>query len=277
MSPSLQTLLTAPPSGRSRPLLIDGDAYTTRVIRQGAPIPWTDVTALTGHVAQANALLKPDALWVDAGAMYAARVAADPALREAMGARSRTGYALRTLLADAEALEHTRTVLRTLAETNRRGLVLRVPSPARWLAAAHAAAGTALDEVDEDQADSASMYVAEWVGKLGDLPVVMVVLDARGAAGAPGAEAAVPAPTTVPEERLATYTAVANVCAHIDAALALVADDLVETQPGAPSMALVSEGYWVDGGELPEAEVLVARIPTTAVPEQVLAHLGGIR
>ncbi len=46
---SLKTLAAAPPSGRPRPLLINDDGYSTAVIRQGAPIPWTDTTLAAGH------------------------------------------------------------------------------------------------------------------------------------------------------------------------------------------------------------------------------------
>ena len=53
---SLKSLITSPASGRTRPVLIDHTDYATAVIRQGQPIPWADLAALTGHHGQVHAL-----------------------------------------------------------------------------------------------------------------------------------------------------------------------------------------------------------------------------
>ncbi len=69
MPSSLQALVAAPPSGRSRPLLIDSDRYATEVVLQGAPDP------VDGHrradrttSAKVTSLLGPDAVWIDVAA-----------------------------------------------------------------------------------------------------------------------------------------------------------------------------------------------------------------
>ena len=105
---SLARLAAAPPSGRPRALLIDHDEYANAVIRQNSAVPWNDVTALTNHYGQVIGLLQPDAIWVDAGEMYRARVEAHPDLREAMGARQRPGTALRVMLGDEDAVARAR-------------------------------------------------------------------------------------------------------------------------------------------------------------------------
>lgn len=268
MPSSLKALVAAPPTGRARPLLVDADAYAAAVIRQGAPIPWTDIAALAGHAGQVHSLLDPDALWVDVEAVYAAYVAAESELVAALGARSRTGYPLRTLLGDDSLVGKFVTTVRTLADATRRRIVLDVPSPARWLGRAHALAGKPLAEVSDDHADSASMYVAEWLGKLGTLPVALVLLDARAAEG----DATVGTP-----ERVAAYTSLANVAGHFEWTLALRADDAVEVATGDPSVALVPEEYWSAGAGLPEADVLLATIPATASPERVLEQRARVR
>ncbi|TVT51595.1 hypothetical protein FNH05_14565 [Amycolatopsis rhizosphaerae] len=268
MPSSLQSLVAATPSGRARPLLVDSDAYAVTVLRQGAPVPWTDLAALAGHAAQVHALLDPDALWVDIEALYGAHLGAEPDLLAAMGARSRTGYALRTLLGAESGVDSVLTTVRTLAEATRRQVVLDVPSPARWLARAHALAGTPLAEVGEDHADSASMYLAEWLGRLGTLPVALVLLDARAAEG----DARV-----VDREALSAYSSLANVAGHFEWTLALRAGDGVEAPRGEPGIALVPEEHWLGHADLPEADVLLASIPPSASPERVLEQHARLR
>ena len=265
---SLHTLIAAPPSGRTRPLLIDADRYATEVVRQGAPIPWTDLALVTGHVAQVTSLLGPDAVWIDVAAWYAAYTATAPDLVTDMGARTRAGYALRTLLGHEQAAGALHTTVRTIAASSRRQLVLHTPSPACWLRQAHALAGTPLEEVDEDQADSASMYLAEWLGHLGSLPVALVLLDARRS---------VSEPDGMPVEHLAAYTALTNVAGHFAWTLALRTEDGIEVGAGEPTIGILDECFWITGAGIPDGEVIVADIPPTARPEHVLDQLAALR
>lgn len=263
---SFATLVSELPSGRSRALLIDDGAYATAVLRQGAPIPWTDVAALTGHFGQTHALLDPDAVWFDVQQWQDAQLSERPALIEAMGARSRTGYAVRTLLGDDDLADDLVTAARTVAERARRPIALRVPSPAQWSAHAHAVAGTAVADVDADAADSASMYVAEWLGRLTSLPVSVVVLDA--ASGTPG--------TTVSAEELSAYTSITNVAGHLGWSVALRDGHRVETTD-ATSVAVIAPEFWTTGAPVPDGDVLLTSIPSTASPEAVLDKLSTLR
>lgn len=259
---SLQTLVGDVPSGRPRPVLLDHRDYATAVIRQGTPVPWADLASLTGHVQQVHALLDPDTTWVDVGALYAAHLADHPGLAAAMGSRSRTGFPLRTLLADEGGVARVLRTARTLADACRRPLVLSVPSPAVWLGRAHALTGARLEAVDETAADTASMYLAEWLGKLGELPVALVVLDARVAAGDAPVEAA---------ERLGAMSAVVNVAAHFEWTVAVRHDREVEVEGAA--IGVVPDAFWLGGAELPPGEALLATIPAGAAPERVLDQL----
>ncbi len=258
---TVKSLVAAPPSGRRRPLLIDDADYSTAVIRQGAPIPWTDVAALTGHFGQVRGLLDPDAVWVDLRSVHAAHLQARPEVASAMGARGRTGYALKTLLGEPELLAATLETLTTLASTSRRPLVLDLPSPAHWLRWSHEVAGTALDAVDADRADSASMYAAEWLGHLGEVPVALVLLDARGQGVDDGTE------------RLETYSALTNVVAHFDWSVAMRSDTEIQTGAGEPALGVLADSFWTDGADVPEADVLITSIPGSAGPEHVLDQL----
>ena len=268
MTTSLSALLEAAPSGRPRPLLLDHGDYATAVIRQGQPVPWHDLAALTGHQGQVHALLDPDATWLDVGAFYAAHLDAHPDLVDTMGERTRTGYALRTLLADQDAIDALVRTGRTLAQAAHRPLVVRLPAPGRWLARAHAIAGTPLAEVDADRADTASLYIAEWLGKLGDLAVGLVLLDARAEAGDPDDMAA---------EVLGDYSALRNIVGHFEWSLALRDDTGVQVPDGVDAIGVLPEAFWLsevaDESVVPEGAAVLATIPAAARPEVVLDRL----
>ena len=261
---SVKALLASAPSGRSRPLLIDDTEYSTSVIRHGAPIPWADAALLANHFGQVVSLLDPDALWVDIQNLQACYLAGHPGLADAMAERTRTGYPLRVLLGDEGGLAATVEVLETLPKASRRQLVLQLPSPASWLSWAHEVAGNPVDGVDSDAADRASMYIAEWLGRLGASPVAIVLLDSRRmSSDAP--------------ERLAPYTAITNVAAHFDWSVAMWGKTGIEAMPGDPSLGVIPAEYWTGGTVIPDADLLVAEIPGSAVPEQVLDLLAKLR
>ncbi len=267
---SLKSLVAAAPSGRARPLLIDDSDYATAVIRQGSPIPWTDVAALTGHAGQVQALLGPDAAWLDAAALVGAHLSVRPQLRGAMGARSRAGYALRTLLGDDDLVEAVATTAGTIGTSGRRALALAVPSPGQWLGQAHDLAGTPLEGIDEDRADTASMYLAEWLGRLGSLPVAVVLLDARGPQGEGGVQS---------PEKLEHYSSITNVAGHFDWSVAIRGEASVETAGADPAVAVLPDDFWLDGAaEVPgDGELLLTHVPATASPERVLDQLTRLR
>lgn len=267
MPSSLETLLAAPPSGRARPLLVDHSRYGTAVIRQGRPIPWTDLTELAGYIGQLNGLLDPDATWVDIAALYSDHLSGRDDLLAAMGSRTRVGYPMRTLLADEQGIDLVLRTVANLSETSRRPVVLEVPSPAQWLAQAHEVAGTRLEAVDEDDADRASMYIAEWLGRLGSLPIALVLLDARTSGGETRVET---------KEPVDGYSSITNLAGHFGWSVGVRGDEGVEVSQGDVRVGVVPESFWLDGADLPDGAVLVASIPATASPERVLDRLASL-
>lgn len=265
MTTSLDALVSSAPSGRRRPLLIDHRDYATTVIRQGVAIPWGDLAALTAHVAQVHALLDPDVTWLDVEALYGAQLMAAPERIAAMAERSRTGYALRTLLGDPAGVEEVIRTAATLAESTRRQLLVSIPSPARWLVGAHAIAGQQIDAVDADRADSASMYIAEWLGRLGSLPIALVCLDARGPQGRLDVD-----------ENVDDYSAIRNVCDHFEWTLALRHEVDIEVAGEGPTVGQIPQTYWFGGADVPGGDALVATIPADASPERVLDQLSAL-
>ncbi|MBD0022297.1 hypothetical protein GII33_02470 [Gordonia pseudamarae] len=256
---SLISLAAAPPSGRSRPLIIDDTDYATTVIGQGSSPPWTDIASLAGYFGQVQALLNADATWVDVQRWQRAQLDSRPDIVTDMGARSRAGYALRTLLGDPELVQQLVKAVATVADTTRRRLILRVPSPGTWLAWAHEVAGTPIEEIDADNADGASMYVAEWLGQLGTLPVAAVVLDA------------VETPDGL-TEALAEYTSITNVAQHFGWSVVMRYTDRVDTGTDTTIGILPAE-FWSGGSAVPETDIVLTRIPAQANPEVVLDKL----
>lgn len=266
-----------------RLLWLDYSAYAGRLLANGT-IPWLDAGALIAWQRKAQSLLRSDVLTLPVEAVAAAWLAAHPELATAMAAKRRAVFPLKTLLAD-EAL---RTHLVELAKGLRASfggmpLALVAPSPRRWVALAY---GQALPgetvAVGDDEADSASVYVADFLRAFGESGIDALLLT----------ETAETEPTT--PEAMACYQSTLNVAAHyrwdsglyLPAASGHAAGDaslafLVAPRPvaGVRSGLIVPAAFW-DGGEAPELPAnafYFAEIPAAATPEKVLERLALLR
>ena len=162
--PDLLASLDAPPSGRTAAIWFDSLAYCREKLLSGAPLPWGSPGELTALVGKAQGMFRSDALLVDLGDLYAERVAADGELRAAMAARSRPGYALRTLLGDERARAIAKEAVTAIAAgSGATPVVLSIPSPARWLRVTAGQAGQEPVPPDPDRADTAAMYIADFL------------------------------------------------------------------------------------------------------------------
>ena len=163
----LLTSLDAPPSGRARPVWFDAAAYGRARLLGGGDVPWPSPAELSSFFAKIGAMFHSDAILVDLADLFAQRIAADQQLRAAMAARSRPGYALRTLLADEQARGTAAEAVRVLAATSGPvPLVLTVPAPGRWLVAAAQQAqrdGSDPGPPDAGQAETAAIYSADFL------------------------------------------------------------------------------------------------------------------
>jgi hypothetical protein len=272
MSISLAAVIAAPPTGRRRAVLIDSHDYAQAVLLQNKPVPWGEPMAYCNFFGQAQGLLSSDLALLSLDRFYAHRLQSDPAVQSAMGAKTRTGFALRTLLGDADLLRDAVKFTTTFSKTQRAPVVLQLPSPMQWLLRTHRFGGAAdAAGLDADDAENASMYVADWLRAFAALPLAGVLLDDRPLAGD---DSAVPVP-------LATYSPVRNVTDHYGWTLGLRGLDgvqLASSGPDAPKRLdgiLIPAGFWPGSSvaEAPEGHFLLAEIPRAAVPEQVLARL----
>jgi hypothetical protein len=270
MTTSFDSLIASPPSGRAAALLLDHSRYGSRRLLLGGPVPWTDPVSCSAFFGQAQGLLRPDTTLVDVGEAYSQHLAARPDLTTAMGVRARTGYALKTLLADPDLAGAVHALVTVLSQTSRQPLVLEVPSPLRWLAAAQlAAGGHDLSGIEPEHGEAASMYMSDWLRRFGSLPVALLLLDARRGHD--------PDLKTLPDDVLAAYTPLLNAAGHYRWALGLRTDQHVEVSGTTPAGVVVQETYWNDDTPAPPGAFRLADIPADIEPEQVLARLADLR
>ena len=177
----LLTSLDAPPSGRARPVWFDAAAYGRARLLGGGDVPWPSPAELSSFFAKIGGMFHSDAILVDLADLVAQRAAADQRLRAAMAARSRPGYALRTLLADEQARGIAAEAVRVLASTSGAvPLVLSVPTPGRWLVGAAQQAqrdGSEPGPPDAAQAETAAIYSADFLRTFAGTGVDGLLLD----------------------------------------------------------------------------------------------------
>jgi len=220
---SLAAGLDAPPSGRARAVWFDAYPYCCARLGGGAAVPWTAPGDLVALASKAQSMFASDALLVDLDDLYGQQVITRDDLRGAMGARTRPGFALRTLLADERCREVAVAAAGALASSSRgTPVILRLPSPARWVAVAAAAAsnGAGAEPISPDVAEAGAMYVADLLRVFGGVALAGLLLD----------EGATPKAELVTVE---AYRAVLNVAEHFGWPV-LVRTDGAECWPAGP-------------------------------------------
>ena len=274
--------LDAPPSGRARPVWFDAATYGRARLLSGGDVPWPSPAELSSFFGKIGGMFQSDAILIDVADILAQRAAADQQLRAAMAARSRPGYALRTLLADEQARGTAAEAVRVLAATSGPvPLVLSVPTPGRWLVAAARQAqpgGPDPEPPDAGQAETAAIYTADFLRIFAGTGVDGLLLD----------EGRVPAGQLIDPE---AYRPVLNVAGHYewpvlirtDAAVAWphgpvpgVAVWLGSAGPDEPSgrWGMVAGPDFWDGATPPaEAGLVLAPVPAGAEPEAVMKQV----
>lgn len=270
MTLSLASVIAAPPTGRPRAVLVDSHDYAQAVLLQGRPIPWGEPMAYCNFFGQAQGLLSSDLALLNLDRFYAFRLGSSESLPAALAAKKRTGFALRTLLGDTGLLRDAVDFATTFSKTQRAPVVLQIPSPMQWLAQTHRFSGASdTTGLDEDSAENASMYVADWLRAFAGLPLAGVLLDDRPCTGQN--TIAVP---------LSTYSPVRNVTDHYGWTLGLRRADGIRLagsglDEAPPSGTVIPADFWPGSSvdEPPAGDFLLAEIPAAAVPEQVLVRL----
>ncbi len=271
--------LTAPPSGRSRPAWFGSLAYCRARLLGGAPVPWTSPGDLVAFTGKAQGMFRSDALLVDVADLCAERVTADSELRAAMGSRSRAGYSLRTMLAD----DTVRTAAVDAVGAVSGGgdgtpLVLSIPSPAQWLTISAEQAGQPAEPPDADRADTAAMYIADFLRVFGTAGVDGLLLDE----GTANAAELVPADAYRPVLNVAenygwpTLICTPAAAAWPNGAVAGIAGWIGTAPPQHPGATwgwCASDDFWAGAGPEGEPDLMFAIVPGQADPDSVMARV----
>jgi len=264
MTITLAEVITQPQSGRTRAVVLDFHEYAQSVILQGRDVPWQQPTAYSNFFGQAQGLLKPDVALLDLGTLYANALATNDGLRASLSTRSRTGYALKTLLANETTASMALELATVVSQTSAAPLVLQIPSPMLWLALTHELSGAGtVSDLTIDDAENAAMHVAGWLRRMSMLPVSMLLLDERWTGEG-----------FLPLVDSSAYTPVSNVTLNYRWELARRTSEGVNILGSSVTGALVPPEYWLsDGTSASTGDFLFAEIPADAVPETVLSQL----
>jgi hypothetical protein len=264
-----------------RVVWLDYVDYAGRLLAGGA-VPWLDTASLVGWVRKAQGLLRSDVVTIPVHSFVVAWLVENRALVAEMAAKSRAVYPVKTLLAE----ESMREALVTLAGAMRTGaagsaLALSLPSPRAWVSAAYRLAHGKDVEAGEEEADSAALYIADFIRSFGAVGIDVLEL----------VETESSEPASVDETEC--YRAVCNVAGHYrwDVGLRVPgmrhdgragAFDFV-TSPrqveGAVHGQSVSPRFW-SGTAAPSpapASFWHATIPADSAPEAVLERLALLR
>ncbi len=269
-------------SGRKL-LWLDAVDYAGALLAGGS-VPWLDTAAYLAWSRKTQSLLRPDVLSLQLDRVCMAWLEAQPALREAMAAKSRAVYPLKILLADEALRSQLTDLVKGLrAGSSEQPLALECPSPRLWVSIAYAQAhgADAAVEVGDDEADSAALLMADFLRVFAEAGVDLLLLR-ESAQSEPDSAAA-----------LECYQSVFNVATHYrwtvglyapagryaggDSALAFVLAP--RAVPGSASGCVIDPTYWTTSATdgLPVQGLLYASVPNGLQPEQVLERLGALR
>lgn len=270
--------------GSKRPAMwIDGWRYGEYLLCDPGGAPWDDLSAWVTHFRQLQGLLDSDILTVDIGAYHDHLLATNPGLLQHMGSKKRRTFPLRTLLGDVESKNQVLEMVNAVCSSyTEQPVVLRIPSPKSWTALAYSSAhSTDAVDVGWDDAESSSMFVADYLRTFGETQICgILIVDDTGTGPANNDE-------------LKRYQPVLNVAAHYRWSVVLdgcgeefrvdseqgVAYTLCDTSVAGTGRRLPAES-WQPDAELPRlgsGEFWYATVPQDTVPERTLEVLNVLR
>ena len=267
--------------GGGRVLWLDYVDYAGRLLAAGN-VPWLEPASCAAWLRKAQGLLRSDVCALPLERVAAAWLLANPGVCEAMGARSRTVYPIKVLLGE-EALRAHLVALYGALRASVPGPVfaLSLPSPRAWVQQCYRLAHDSDAEVGEDEADSASLYIADLLRDFGESGVDAIEL----------VETTATEPATAAD--LACYQSVLNVAGHYRWDCGLRVAGLRYDGQGSSLDFIVSPGsvagplhgrvlgpeFW-DGLDAPGAAGGTFRysaVPAECNPERVLERLTTLR
>ncbi|WP_440713299.1 hypothetical protein [Gordonia sp. FQ] len=246
-------------------LWIDYLGYAGHLL--GEAPPWASVDALVAWQRTATGLVSADLIPVDVAAVAESWTAAHPDLVAEMGAKRRATAPLRTLLGDPGLRAHLADVVSSLGAALGQEIVVLAPAPGDLAALAHRVAhGDPVPEFDEDDIDSAAVYLTDFLRVLADTRVDALAIRAPES-GAP-----------VTADLIDLYGPLIKVAAHYRWPIGLETADPPGDVPEAlaPSFWLRAT-EWESGAPAGDDHVRLVVIPPGTRPEHALARLVELR
>ena len=262
-------------------LWLDYVDYAGRLLAGGA-VPWLDTASCGSWLRKAQGLLHSDVVALPVDRVCGAWLDGHPALRDAMRARTRAVFPIKVLLADEALRAHLVALVQALrGSAPGPDFALGCPSPRAWVAAAYSQAHDANVDVGEDEADSAALYMADFLRSFGESGIQALLL-VETAASEPASSAEV-----------ACYQSVVNVAGHYRWDVGLGVPGLrfdgegtgfdfcigPRPIPGCVCGRTIDPGFW-DGAPAiaaPPSGFRYATVPASAEPERVLERLALLR
>lgn len=260
MSNPLRNLLENNHSGTAQ-LMIDAENYAQKVLLQDKAIPWHEATAYANHLGQTIALLKPSVAVVRLDKMIQQELTDNQTLVGAMGAKSRSIFALKTLMGDENFKAAAGTLVTAVTKTLHLPIAVQLPSSLQMLYLTNRAAQPNSDaEFDDDQAENAAVYFADWLRAFTDADIAGLIFDERD--------------NTVAEE---AYQPIKNTAEHYRWCLGVRRDNAVVFSDPQATIAVLPDDYWTTGKGENINGVVFSEIAKDAVPEKVLEYLDNLR
>jgi len=262
---------------------LDSLGYSQRVILGGAEIPWLRPAEFLNFHRQAHSLLRPSVATLQVGAFYETWLVARPEALQSMAGKKRLGFALKQLLADEEPRRLVCELLRVLRSAySSTPLVVSIPSPRRWAASIHKRANRIETvAISEDDVESASMYVADWLRSFAESSIDGLLLEEERGDGQASAQA------------LAAYQPVINAAKYYRWALGVLSQGTghapgplegidfritdADCEAGITGR-VIPDSFWA--GENPPVfrkGFYYLKVPEDALPERVLERLALLR
>ncbi len=162
-----------------KPLWVEYTQYAGGLLANGA-VPWMDTAAYIAWRRKAQGLLKSDVVGLPLTPFTEVWLDSYPALRAAMAAKSRATFPLKTLLSDEKLRAHLVELVQGLrAALPDAPLVLALPSPRAWVGLAFEQAHGQATTASDDEADSASVFIADFLRIFGESGVDALLLQER--------------------------------------------------------------------------------------------------
>lgn len=265
---------------------LDSWDYCQALFLDNKKVSWGDSAGFDGFIRKSDALLQPTVTSLPLMSFLEWVLIAMPNLKSAMSEKSRTGYALKTLLRNEELRKAMVQALNIAANAvPNKALVLEVPSPRALVSWAYQVAHDKFPEnMTVDHADSASVYLSDFVSSLGSTNISALLVNEEEWTESDW------------KEECTIYTPLKNVsnyqqwslglkmpCSITDKETFSSFDFLVS--PDSQSESEIKTGKWVedslwasDGKEAVSSPFIYSKIPTDSVPEKVLENrklLGG--